>query len=133
MGMRLGGRHALFPPRGEEKKSKIEAEGHRTKHYRLPRPAVNRNRDSTAIRPQPGPAGRSAVGAQARAPLLAGLALDVGVKASLVQGGVDYVQGHAIGAQFLELDGGDSFPATLAYLRQRAHEVEVLGHVAGDD
>jgi D-methionine transport system ATP-binding protein len=73
------------------------------------------------------------VGEQARAPWLSGLALDAGVRASLVQGGVDYVQGHAIGAQFLELDGGDSFPAALEYLRRHAHEVEVLGHVAGDD
>ena len=73
------------------------------------------------------------VGAQARAPLLAGLALDTGVIATLIQGGVDYVQSYAIGAQFLELDGGESFASAINYLIERASEVEVLGHVVGDD
>jgi D-methionine transport system ATP-binding protein len=74
------------------------------------------------------------VGEQARAPLLAELALATGVLASLLHGGVDYVQGAAIGALFVCLDGGDAerFSAGLEFLRQRASEAEVLGHVRDD-
>ena len=75
------------------------------------------------------------VGDQAREPLLAELALAVGARASLLHGGVDTVQGRAVGALFLELDGRNetSFAAALEFLRQRASEVEALGHVVDDD
>ncbi|WP_036293236.1 methionine ABC transporter ATP-binding protein [Methylosinus sp. PW1] len=75
------------------------------------------------------------IGAEARAPLLADLALATGLRATLVHGGVDRVNGEEIGALFLEADGRDQarFSAALDYLRQRASGAEVLGHVAGDD
>ena len=75
------------------------------------------------------------VGDQAREPLLAELALAVGARASLLHGGVDTVQDRAVGALFLELDGRNetSFAAALEFLRQRASEVEALGHVVDDD
>jgi D-methionine transport system ATP-binding protein len=74
------------------------------------------------------------VGDQAREPLLAELALAVGARASLLHGGVDTVQNRAVGALFLELDGRNeaSFAAALEFLRQRASEVEALGHVVDD-
>jgi D-methionine transport system ATP-binding protein len=74
------------------------------------------------------------IGDQARAPLLAELALATGLRAVLLHGGVDHVSGEAVGALFLEVDGRDraEFSAALGFLRQRASEVEVLGHVDGD-
>ena len=76
-----------------------------------------------------------ALGAQAREPLLAGLALDVGVRAALLHGGIDYVQRHAIGTFFVAFDGRDAktLAAVQTYLGARANTVKVLGHVAGDD
>ena len=75
------------------------------------------------------------IGDQTRAPLLADLALATGSRAALLHGGVDRVRGEAVGALFLEADGRDhaQFSAALDFLRQHASEVEVLGHVAGDD
>jgi D-methionine transport system ATP-binding protein len=76
-----------------------------------------------------------ALGSQAREPLLAGLALDVGIRAALLHGGVEFVQQRAIGAFFIELDGRDAkaLANALAYFSARAHEVELLGHVVADD
>ena len=53
---------------------------------------------------------------------------------SLLHGGVDHVQDEPVGRLFLEAPGGDAarLEAILDFLRQRASEVEVLGHVAGD-
>jgi hypothetical protein len=44
------------------------------------------------------------------------------------------VQGTAIGALFITLDGGDAatLAAALEFLRHRASEAEVLGHVFDD-
>nr|WP_026191687.1 methionine ABC transporter ATP-binding protein [Methylosinus sp. LW4] len=74
------------------------------------------------------------IGARARAPLLAELALATGLRVSLVHGGVDRVRGEEVGALLLEADGRDhaQFSAALDFLRLHADEVEVLGHVAGD-
>ena len=90
-----------------------------------------------AARVRPGVGARTlvkvvTVGDQARAPLMAQMALDAGVSAALVQGGVDYVQNHAIGSLFLEIAGED-VEAARAYLETRTTQAEVLGHVAGDD
>ena len=45
------------------------------------------------------------------------------------------MQGRAVGALFLELDGRNqtNFAAALELLRQRASEAEALGHVVDDD
>jgi D-methionine transport system ATP-binding protein len=92
-----------------------------------------------AARLKPGPGRRMVVkalvvGEQARAPLLAQLALATGAQAALLHGGVDTVQDIPIGALFVALDGADAaaFAAALAFLRQHASEAEVLGHVVDD-
>ena len=93
-----------------------------------------------AARVRPG-VGRSTVvkllvvGEQARAPLLAELALATGARATLLHGGVDYVQDTAIGALFVGLDASNAstFAGAIEFLRQRASEAEVLGHVVDDD
>ena len=74
------------------------------------------------------------VGEQARAPLLADLALATGLRAVLLHGGVDRVLGEAVGALFLEVDARDpeTFSASLEFLRGRAHAVEAMGHVVDD-
>jgi D-methionine transport system ATP-binding protein len=74
------------------------------------------------------------IGEQARAPLLADLALATGARGVLVHGGVGYVQQTPIGTLFIELDGRDGagFVAALEFLRQRTTETEVLGHVVDD-
>ena len=75
------------------------------------------------------------VGEQARAPLLAELALATGVSASLAHGGVEYVQDTAIAALHLSIDGADAGRLALAldFLNARATEVELLGHVLDHD
>jgi D-methionine transport system ATP-binding protein len=95
--------------------------------------------EALAARLAPGRGARSVVkvvvvGEQAREPLLAELALTIGARASLLHGGVDEVQGRAVGALFLELDGRNetSFAAAVDFLRQRVSEVETLGHVVDD-
>jgi len=95
--------------------------------------------DAIAARLAPGVGKRTVVrllvvGEQARAPLLAELSLATGVRASLLYGGVDYIQDTAIGALFFLLDAADAaiFLAALEFLRQRASEAEVLGHVRDD-
>jgi hypothetical protein len=52
----------------------------------------------------------------------------------LLHGGVDYVQNTPVGALFVSLDAGDEaiLAAGLEFLRQRAGELEVLGHVPAD-
>ena len=73
-------------------------------------------------------------GEEARRPLLAELALATGASVSLLYGGVDHVQDQPVGRLFLEAPGGDParFVAILKFLEDRAREVEILGHVAGD-
>jgi D-methionine transport system ATP-binding protein len=73
-------------------------------------------------------------GDEARQPLIAELALATGASVFLLHGGVDHVQDEPVGRLFLEAPGGDAahFDAILSFLRHRAGEVEVLGHVAGD-
>jgi D-methionine transport system ATP-binding protein len=95
--------------------------------------------DDLSARLRPGRGRRTVVrvliaGDEARRPLLAELALQTGASVSLLHGGVDHVQGEPVGRLFLEAPGDDAgrLEAILNFLRRRAGEVEVLGHVAGD-
>ncbi len=70
-------------------------------------------------------------GDEARQPLLADLALAEGVRARLIHGGVDEVQGIPVATLFIGIgsDAGELAKA-LAFLRKRAARTEVIGHVA---
>jgi len=95
--------------------------------------------DDLRARLEPGRGARTIVrvtiaGEEARRPLIAELALATGASVSLLHGGIDHVQDEPVGRLFLEAPGGDAarFEAILNFLKRRAGEVEVLGHVAGD-
>ena len=73
-------------------------------------------------------------GPQARHPLIAELAAETGVPATLLHGGIEHIQGEPVGSLFLAVANADPavIERAIAFLRQRASHVEVLGHVPGN-
>jgi D-methionine transport system ATP-binding protein len=72
-------------------------------------------------------------GEQARAPLLADLSQAFGA-ATLLEGGIDYVQGEPIGTLFVSLknDGPDLARRLRAFVENRVSTMEVLGYLNAD-
>lgn len=93
-------------------------------------------RITAALRPARSPGDATVLrldlhGEQARAPLLADLAVVQGVHATLLQGGVTDIQGEPVGVLFVSVEVDDEALArTLAFLGPRVSSSQVLGHVA---
>jgi D-methionine transport system ATP-binding protein len=74
-------------------------------------------------------------GAQARLPLLAELALETRLTATLLHGGIEHIHGEPVGTLFLALPTADHLAQrrALEFLRTRVGKLEVLGYVASHD
>jgi D-methionine transport system ATP-binding protein len=66
--------------------------------------------------------------------LLADLALETRVAATLVHGGIEHVHGQPVGTLFLALPTADKLALrrALDFLRQRVGKLEDLGYVNGN-
>jgi len=86
------------------------------------------------LRPDPWPGSQAVLrivfrGSNANEPLLARLAREAGVEASILAGTVDEIAGRPFGSLVVSVPAG-TLDGTLAFLSAHGLETEVLGHVA---